>query len=446
MIIDNSRHSALSQASTMKHNKPQSRRSKIRSASAATTPSCRIPLFAATYLVVASFPNSASAFPVIILQTGQSSVHHDPSSITCLQAATSPIHTSPGRTRISSTKLGYRDSNDLQSPDSLHTISPAVEINVEMYNASIVENEEVTLVVGEVYDDVSGSDPQMNNDDVNVHDDDSNDSSPDCSRIHKWWNAIISKAASSAEESHNESHFESPNSQVRLDDYLESIDRRYKRLHHNELPVPTTAMPGFTSAWKWLKQGYSDGSEPQAHSTKDPKEEDALYVLGLAELASADLLQKHHLPVPEAKIKLQKQYRRQKKVAAHVVKKSQQKRFTIIDVPSILAADAYNSNGTNNVVPSLQLSSPNPRLEAMQQLHYMILRAFSIVSLRTRGRCYGIARACGNAFTKCASRAVQHGGSILGSKLPFQFTHWAFVTMITYISTTRKSTIDLDES
>jgi len=313
-----------------------------------------------------------------------------------------------------------------------------------MYNASMVEEEELTLVVGEVYDDAS--DPQLNYDDVNVHDDDSDDSSPDCSRIHKWWNAIISKSTRPAEESRNESRFEPPNSQVRLDDYLESIDRRYKRLHHKELPVPTTTMPGFTSAWKWLKQGYSDESEPQAHSAKDPKEEDALYVLGLAELASADLLQKHHLPVPEAKIKLQQQYRRQKKAAAHVVKKPQQKRFTVIDVQSILAADAYNTNGTNNVVPSLELSSHNPRLEAMQQLHYMILRAFSIVSLRTRGRCYGLVRVCGNAFIKCASKAIRHGGSITGGKLPFQFTHWAFVTIINYISSPRMSKIDLDES
>jgi len=432
MIIDNAQHSARRKASPTGHRKP---RSKIRSASA-TTSGRTIPLLATTYLVVASFPNSACAFPVIILQTGQSSVHPNPPSITCLQAATSPIHTSPGRTRISSTKLGYRDSIDLQSPDALRNMSPAVEIGLEMYNASIVEDTEVTIVVGEVHDDVSASYPQSDDDDI--------DSTTDCSRIHKWWNAIISKTTKSEQESHNESQFESPSSQVRLDDYLESIDRRYKRLHHNELPVPATTMPGFTSAWKWLKQGYSDGSDSHAHAAKDPKEEDALYVLGLAGLASADLLQKHHLPVPESKIKQHRSLKK-KSAAAQVADKSQRKRFTIIDVPSILAADTYTTNGTNNVVQSLQ-SLTNPRLEAMQQLHYTILRALALVSIRTRGGCFGIARRCGNALIQCTSKAIRNGASITGGRLPFQFTHWAFVTVATYVSTLRTSAIDLEES
>lgn len=44
------------------------------------------------------------------------------------------------------------------------------------------------------------------------------------------------------------------------------------------------------SVWKWL---YQEVELPPSHSQQD----DALYVLGVAGLASKRLLQKHHLPV-----------------------------------------------------------------------------------------------------------------------------------------------------
>ncbi len=82
-----------------------------------------------------------------------------------------------------------------------------------------------------------------------------------------------------------------------LDDYLESIDRRYKRLHEKDGGDNVNGPSGFTSALQWLKQGSESSSELE----EQRKREDAIYVLGLADLASTSLLQRHHLPIPESK-------------------------------------------------------------------------------------------------------------------------------------------------
>lgn len=82
-----------------------------------------------------------------------------------------------------------------------------------------------------------------------------------------------------------------------LDDYLEYIDKRYHRLHDDdEAEQPSDGgRPGINTAWNWLMK-QTPGSELEAQQGK----EDALCVLGLAELASAELLQKHHLPLPKS--------------------------------------------------------------------------------------------------------------------------------------------------
>jgi len=79
--------------------------------------------------------------------------------------------------------------------------------------------------------------------------------------------------------------------QIIVDEYLESIDRRYKRVHEND-----RSQRSFTSAWAWLAADeYSLKEEEKLRNEKD-----ALYVLGLADLASVRLLQKHHLPVAQS--------------------------------------------------------------------------------------------------------------------------------------------------
>lgn len=88
-----------------------------------------------------------------------------------------------------------------------------------------------------------------------------------------------------------------------MDNYLESIDRRYKRLHSHDRKK-TTKDPDTVSnvasnlAWNFLTQTDSSSAVDEQR-----KQADAIYVLGLAELASRQLLQKHHLPIPESKWK-----------------------------------------------------------------------------------------------------------------------------------------------
>ena len=83
--------------------------------------------------------------------------------------------------------------------------------------------------------------------------------------------------------------------QAVVDDYLEFLDRRYHRLHEEE-EEPHAKF----SAWKWLTQGSDDDNDDSVEPVKQPKTDDALYVLGVAGLASQKLLQKRHLPVPQA--------------------------------------------------------------------------------------------------------------------------------------------------
>jgi len=75
-----------------------------------------------------------------------------------------------------------------------------------------------------------------------------------------------------------------------VDEYLESISRRYQRVHQNEKKI-NPSQKGFTSALAWLNADEGNDQTEGNHQT-----EDALFVLDLAELASVRLLQKHKLP------------------------------------------------------------------------------------------------------------------------------------------------------
>jgi hypothetical protein len=85
--------------------------------------------------------------------------------------------------------------------------------------------------------------------------------------------------------------------QYSMDAYLESIDRRYKRLHErSEAEERKSDSNGFSGVLHWLTQ-----SESSSVAEEQRKQEDAIYVLGLADLASTRLLQRHHLPIPASK-------------------------------------------------------------------------------------------------------------------------------------------------
>ena len=87
-----------------------------------------------------------------------------------------------------------------------------------------------------------------------------------------WWNSIFGGEPHDA-------------SSAAADEYLEFLDKRYNRLLDNEDKKEET---GF-SVMKWLYQDSSAESAPESS-----RKEDALYVLGVANLASKKLLQKHH--------------------------------------------------------------------------------------------------------------------------------------------------------
>jgi len=79
-----------------------------------------------------------------------------------------------------------------------------------------------------------------------------------------------------------------------IDDYIETQNRHYRRLHDDDsVSNHYTTQTGFTSAWSWLMHLSPLNIDQQ----RKGKEDDALYVLDLAKLASVELLQRHHFPI-----------------------------------------------------------------------------------------------------------------------------------------------------
>lgn len=135
----------------------------------------------------------------------------------------------------------------------------------------------------------------------------SNDASTSSPR---WWKILLSSPESAAAASSSSTTTAAPTApsgeasqQETVDAYLEFLDRRYRRLHSDEeearkrkqqadeSAASSTNSPKSApfSAMDWLMNGSSNNS-PTAE-----QHEDALYVLGVAGLASQKLLQKHHL-------------------------------------------------------------------------------------------------------------------------------------------------------
>lgn len=79
--------------------------------------------------------------------------------------------------------------------------------------------------------------------------------------------------------------------QENLDGYLEFLDRRYNRLRRKDEPQPQLSGP--TATWNWIFDHHQSASGI-IQSNNDQAREDALYALGVADLASNKLLQKYH--------------------------------------------------------------------------------------------------------------------------------------------------------
>ena len=135
--------------------------------------------------------------------------------------------------------------------------------------------------------------------------------------IHTWWTSAKSKRAFEQSALDRAKSDGANREQLVLDDYLESIDRRYKRLHKHERKQARAArlaakqnineydegtvsahVPVITSAFQFLRLPQK---EPTSAVEEQRKQEDAIYVLGLANLASKRLLQRHQLPIPTSK-------------------------------------------------------------------------------------------------------------------------------------------------
>jgi hypothetical protein len=97
------------------------------------------------------------------------------------------------------------------------------------------------------------------------------------SSTNKWWGNVFSSVDAEIEEENQEV----------VDEYLEFLDRRYRRLHNTE---PEEEKPQPFSALNWLIQGSPNRNDVVASKQQ---QEDALYALGVAGLASQKLLQKH---------------------------------------------------------------------------------------------------------------------------------------------------------
>jgi hypothetical protein len=94
-----------------------------------------------------------------------------------------------------------------------------------------------------------------------------------------WWNSLFPNQPEIADHE-----------QDTVDEYLVFLDRRYRRMRSTEKEEET---PKPFSAINWLMEGT-----PKSGDVLASLEEDALYVLGVAGLASHKLLQKHRL-LPE---------------------------------------------------------------------------------------------------------------------------------------------------
>jgi hypothetical protein len=98
----------------------------------------------------------------------------------------------------------------------------------------------------------------------------------------RWWSPILFSSGVKPSSGDDKSRA--------VDDYLEFLERRYHRLHDDEQEQnrPSTGTTKF-SALKWLKQE----SEVESPEAQQQQHDDALFALGVAGLASRQLLMKH---------------------------------------------------------------------------------------------------------------------------------------------------------
>jgi hypothetical protein len=123
----------------------------------------------------------------------------------------------------------------------------------------------------------------------------SDNSSPDTTIEASWWRRLFGSTLASpkAISSPSPEATSIDQEQENVDAYLEFLDRRYRRIHSDdEKETKVQSDTKSFSAMDWLT---SKSSETDSTTLEQQQQQDALYVLGVAGLASQKLLQKHHL-------------------------------------------------------------------------------------------------------------------------------------------------------
>ena len=110
-------------------------------------------------------------------------------------------------------------------------------------------------------------------------------------KVSNWWDSLLFSNQQSKEDQQ----------QQVVDEYLEFLDKRYHRLHDEIKQKKQKKSGRGVSAWDWLRNDNGEDQEKQIAPQPlelNTHQDDALYVLGVAELASERLLQKHRILTP----------------------------------------------------------------------------------------------------------------------------------------------------
>mmetsp|Transcript_18938 Transcript_18938/g.23286 ORF Transcript_18938/g.23286 Transcript_18938/m.23286 type:complete len:382 (-) Transcript_18938:373-1518(-) len=216
-----------------------------------------------------------------------------------------------------------------------------------------------------------------------------------------------------------------------IDNYLESIDRRYKRLHEKEEQADNAGSHagGFTNALQWLTQT----SDSTSLAEEQRKRDDAIYVLGLAELASTRLLQRHHLPIPESKLN----------------------KSVVIDMDDILSNQVTNNHiitqveAISNDMSKDQNGSVGTRVIVVRTMSFLLLQALIIVQT-ARLRCFAAfssylhhillstVRRSGKTFGQMMGSFTSFVSTKSGGKYSFQIVSLVAATMFAFVASTAR--------
>jgi hypothetical protein len=192
----------------------------------------------------------------------------------------------------------------------------------------------------------------------------------------RWWQTVFSTAPVPDDTVDSE--------QAVVDDYLEFLNRRYRRLH-GEVKQKEVNF----SAWKWLMQDEVEGSEDQSFTTPEEKKENAFYALGVAGLASQRLLQKHQPATPTQ--------------TSAVTRKVESK-------PQGFAVDAEMTvlpSTRLSVVAAMAVAGVTPILEQLSRQRRALLR---FQTLKLRAVLKFLVRKVPSASIKAVKSVIRRGG------------------------------------